>query len=84
MEVACEPESLYSVAIEKTTGKAHLRFLIENQAGEATLEAHQRSALQLNHEIQRAYPNAVSLDRFNRIKYPFFPPGAGAQGTFAG
>lgn len=74
----------YSVAIKKTTGKAQLCFLVESQAGEATLETHQRSALQLNDEIQRVYPNAVSLDRFNRIKDPLFPSGAEAQGTFAG
>ncbi|KAK1837839.1 tryptophanase [Colletotrichum chrysophilum] len=38
----------------------------------------------VNDEIQRLYPNPVSLDRFNRIKDPFFPSGAEAQGTFAG
>ncbi|KAH0422910.1 tryptophanase [Colletotrichum camelliae] len=74
----------YSVAIEKAIGKTQLRFLIENQAEEATLEAHQRSAFHLTDEIQRMYPDAVSLDRFSRVKDLFFPPVPEAQGTFAG
>ncbi|KAK2731850.1 beta-eliminating lyase [Colletotrichum kahawae] len=73
----------YSVAIDKAIGKTQLRFLIENQAEEATLEAHQRSAFHLTDEIQRMYPDAVSLDRFSRVKDLFFPPVPEAQGTFA-
>ncbi|KAK2039326.1 hypothetical protein LZ31DRAFT_606597 [Colletotrichum somersetense] len=64
----------YSVAIERDTGTPQLRFLLEAQADTATLEAYQKSALQLTADIQSKYPQTVSLDRFNAVKDLFFPP----------
>ncbi|KAK2026555.1 beta-eliminating lyase [Colletotrichum zoysiae] len=73
----------YSVAIERDTGKPQLRFLLEAQADTATLEAYQKSALQLTADIQSKYPQTVSLDRFNAVKDLFFPPASEVQGKFA-
>ncbi|KAL3683860.1 hypothetical protein R1sor_001882 [Riccia sorocarpa] len=63
----------YSVAIEHTTGKVQLRFLIEAQAEENTLAAFQQSALRLNDDIQKEYGQTVSLERFHLISDLFFP-----------
>ncbi|EFQ26056.1 beta-eliminating lyase [Colletotrichum graminicola] len=73
----------YSVAIERNTGKPQLRFLVEAQADAATLEAHQKSALQLTADIQSHYPQTVSLGRLNAVKDLFFPPASQVEGIFA-
>ncbi|KAL3698558.1 hypothetical protein R1sor_012634 [Riccia sorocarpa] len=63
----------YSVAIDHTTGKVQLRFLMEAQAEESTLAAIQQSALRLNDDIQKEYGQTVSLERFHLISDLFFP-----------
>ncbi|KAK1990672.1 beta-eliminating lyase [Colletotrichum falcatum] len=73
----------YSVAIERDTGKPQLRFLVEAQADAATLEAHQKSALQLAADVQAKYSQTVSLNRLDAVKDLFFPPPSEAEGKFA-
>ncbi|KAJ6528137.1 pyridoxal phosphate-dependent transferase [Mycena capillaripes] len=71
----------YSVAIEQNTGKSQLRFMIEAQAAGNSIEAYQRSALDLTKAIEAKYLNVI-LDRFNDVSDLFFPPEA-AQGPLA-
>ncbi|KAJ7203619.1 beta-eliminating lyase [Mycena pura] len=73
----------YSVAIEQNTGKSQLRFMIEAQAAGNSIEAYQRSALDLTKAIGVKYLDVPpGLDRFNAISDLFFPLEA-AQGPLA-
>lgn len=69
------------MAIDQNTGKSQLRFMIEAQAAGNSIEAYQRSALDLTKAIEAKYLN-VTLDRFNDVSDLFFPSET-AQGPLA-
>ncbi|RYP72467.1 hypothetical protein DL770_007969 [Monosporascus sp. CRB-9-2] len=73
----------YSVAVDYRAGAAQLRYLIEPQAYEATLEAFQARALEFVGVLDRRYQDTVSLDRVKAIQDIFLPTDGEARGNFA-
>ncbi|RYP63917.1 hypothetical protein DL771_009029 [Monosporascus sp. 5C6A] len=73
----------YSVAVDYRTGAAHLRYLVEPQADEATPEAFQARALEFVGVLDQQYQDTVSLDRVKAIRDIFLPTDGEARGKFA-
>ncbi|RYP21641.1 hypothetical protein DL765_002102 [Monosporascus sp. GIB2] len=73
----------YSVAVDYRTGAAQLRYLVEPQADEATLEAFQAKALEFVGVLDQQYQDTVSLHRVKAIQDIFLPTDGEAQGKFA-
>ncbi|RYO89713.1 hypothetical protein DL766_001442 [Monosporascus sp. MC13-8B] len=71
----------YSVAIDYRTGAAQLRYLVEPQADEATLEAFQARALEFVGVLDQQYQDTVSLDRVKAIQDIFLPTDGEARGS---
>ncbi|KAI1648427.1 uncharacterized protein F4817DRAFT_314713 [Daldinia loculata] len=72
--VSCDHSPFeYSVQLDRDTGDAQLRFLIEAQSEENSLVRFQESARRLNSDIVTKYNASVSLDRYSLIQDLFLP-----------
>ncbi|KAI1660442.1 hypothetical protein F4813DRAFT_400658 [Daldinia decipiens] len=72
--VSCDHSPFeYSVQLDRDTGDAQLRFLIEAQSEEISLVRSQESARLLNSDIAAKYNARVSLDSYNLIQDLFLP-----------